>query len=122
VHHAAAVGFDRARAKGQSGGDLGDGEARGGQFSTWRSPDPGYAAKRAAVARARAAARASGGRVVLVYLDEFTYYCRPSVARYYAPAGGPGATMAEARGVSQPPLWAAGDCAPTGSRNGSRLS
>jgi DDE superfamily endonuclease len=55
------------------------------------SPDPEYAAKRAAVARARAEARASGGRVVLVYLDEFTYYRRPAVARCYAPAGGPGA-------------------------------
>jgi DDE superfamily endonuclease len=49
------------------------------------SPDPEYAAKRAAEARA------SGGRVVLVYPDEFTYYRRPAVARCYAPAGGPGA-------------------------------
>ena len=52
------------------------------------SPDPEYAAKLAAVRRAAAAARR--GRAVLVYLDEVTYYRRPSVARCYAPAGGPG--------------------------------
>src|SRR5262249_43077709 len=55
------------------------------------SPDPGYRAKRAAGARARAAARGRGGRVVFVYLDAFTYYRRPSVARCYAGQGGPGA-------------------------------
>jgi hypothetical protein len=54
------------------------------------SPDPDYRTKLAAVARARAAARGRPGKVVLVYLDEFTYYRRPSVARCYAPAGGPG--------------------------------
>jgi len=55
------------------------------------SPDPGYDAKLAAVRRAKAEARRSGGRVALVYLDEFTYYRRPSLARAYAAAGGPGA-------------------------------
>src|SRR5438874_1397098 len=38
------------------------------------SPGPAYGAKLAAVRRARAEARRSGGRAVLVYLDEFTYY------------------------------------------------
>lgn len=54
------------------------------------SPDPEYDAKLAAVRRARADARASGGRVVLVYLDEVSYDRRPSVSAAYAPAGGPG--------------------------------
>lgn len=55
------------------------------------SPDPEYRTKMAAVRRARAEARRSGGRVVFVYLDEVTYYRRPSAARCYAAAGGPGA-------------------------------
>ena len=54
------------------------------------SPDPEYQAKLAAVRRAAAAARRPGGRAVLVYLDEVTYYRRPSVARCHARAGGPG--------------------------------
>jgi transposase len=54
------------------------------------SPDPEYGAKMAAVRRARSEAGRSGGRVVVVYLDEVTYYRRPSVGRCYAPAGGPG--------------------------------
>jgi hypothetical protein len=54
------------------------------------SPDPEYEAKLAAVRRAGAAARRPGGKAVLVYLDEVTYYRRPSVARCYARAGGPG--------------------------------
>jgi transposase len=54
------------------------------------SPDPEYAAKLAAVRRARAEAAASGGQVVLAYLDEFTYYRRPDPAPCHAPAGGPG--------------------------------
>src|SRR5436190_1697765 len=45
-----------------------------------RSPDPEYEAKLAAVRRAAAAARRPGGKAVLVYLDEVTYYRRPSVA------------------------------------------
>jgi hypothetical protein len=54
------------------------------------SPDPEYRRKVAAVRRARREAAASGGRVVLLYLDEFTYYRRPQAAPAYAPAGGPG--------------------------------
>ena len=54
------------------------------------SPDAEYNRKVAAVRRARREAAASGGRVVLVYLDEFTYYRRPEAAPVYAPAGGPG--------------------------------
>src|SRR6476619_6698787 len=54
------------------------------------SPDPEYDAKLVAVRRARAEAQASGGRVVLVYLDEVSYYRRPSVGTAYAPVGGPG--------------------------------
>jgi hypothetical protein len=62
------------------------------------SPDPDYAAKLAAVRRARAEARRGGGRVVLVYLDEFTYYRRPTVARCHAPAGGPGPPAEQGHG------------------------
>ena len=54
------------------------------------SPDPAYRHKLAAVRRARRQAAASGGQVVLVYLDEFTYYRRPEAAPVYAAAGGPG--------------------------------
>lgn len=54
------------------------------------SPDPEYGRKVAAVRRARREAAASGGPVVLLYLDEFTYYRRPEAAPAYAPAGGPG--------------------------------
>ncbi len=54
------------------------------------SPDPDYAAKLAAVRAARRQAAAPGGEVVLLYLDEFTYYRRPEPAPAYAPAGGPG--------------------------------
>jgi hypothetical protein len=58
------------------------------------SPDPLYRAKLAAAR----AARAPGGRVVLVYLDEFTYYRRPTVGRAYAPAGGPGPPAEQGHG------------------------
>jgi hypothetical protein len=54
------------------------------------SPDPDYTRKLAAVARARRQVAASDGKVVLLYLDEFTYYRRPEAAPAYAPAGGPG--------------------------------
>jgi transposase len=54
------------------------------------SPDPEYAAKMAAVAAARAEAAARPGAVVFVYQDEFTAYRRPSVARAWHRAGGPG--------------------------------
>lgn len=62
------------------------------------SPDPAYRAKLAAVARARREARASSGRVVLLYLDELTYYRRPSVARCHQPRGGPGAPAEQGHG------------------------
>jgi len=63
-----------------------------------RSPDPAYRAKLAAVARARKEAAALGGRVVLVYLDELTYYRRPGVARCHQPRGGPGAYAEQGHG------------------------
>jgi transposase len=55
------------------------------------SPDPDYRAKLAAIARAQQEAKASSGRVVLLYLDELTYYRRPSLARCHQRRGGPGA-------------------------------
>jgi transposase len=36
--------------------------------------------------------------VAVVYLDEFTYYRRPTVARAYAPAGGPGPAAEQGHG------------------------
>jgi hypothetical protein len=62
------------------------------------SPDPAYATKRAAVRRARDEARLSGGKVVLVYLDEFTYYRRPPAGRCWTPAGGPGPPAEQGHG------------------------
>jgi hypothetical protein len=50
------------------------------------------------VRRARAEARRSGGRVVLVYLDELTYYRRPAAARCWAAAGGPGPPAEQGHG------------------------
>ena len=65
------------------------------------SPDPDYATKLEAVQQARTEARQSKDRVVLVYLDEVTYYRRPSVARCYAPAGrGPGPLAAQGHGTN----------------------
>jgi DDE superfamily endonuclease len=55
--------------------------------SAVRSPDPAYAAKRAAIAAALHAASASGGREVVLYLDEVTIARQPSVAAAYAPRG-----------------------------------
>jgi hypothetical protein len=62
------------------------------------SPDPAYAAKLAAVRRARAEARRPGGKAVLVYLDEFTYYRRPPVDGCWGPAGGPGPPAEQGHG------------------------
>jgi hypothetical protein len=62
------------------------------------SPDPDYAAKLAAVARARKEAAAAPGRAVLLYEDELTYYRRPSVARCHQPRGGPGAYAEQGHG------------------------
>jgi transposase len=55
------------------------------------SPDPDYLAKVQAIKKIRAEARCSGGKVVLLYLDEHTFYRRPSVACCYTVVGGPGA-------------------------------
>lgn len=54
------------------------------------SPDPAYSRKMRVVAQARRQAATSGGKVVLLYLDEFTYYRRPEAAPVFAPTGGPG--------------------------------
>jgi len=62
------------------------------------SPDPQYGPKLAAVRQARRQAAASGGKVVLLYLDEFTYYRRPEPAPAYAPAGGPGPPAEQGHG------------------------
>jgi hypothetical protein len=51
------------------------------------SPDPQYEAKLAQVAQVRRAAAASGGRRVVVFLDEVTIGRQPTVATAYAPAG-----------------------------------
>ena len=54
------------------------------------SPDPEYQAKLAAIAAARAEAARRPGIVIFVYQDEFTTCRRPSVARAWHEAGGPG--------------------------------
>lgn len=54
------------------------------------SPDPDYAGKLTAITQARRQAAASHGKVVFLYLDEFTYYRRPDAAPVYAPVGGAG--------------------------------
>jgi hypothetical protein len=51
------------------------------------SPDPAYEAKRAAIADALAAARASDGRVVALFQDEVTLHRHPSLACAYAARG-----------------------------------
>lgn len=51
------------------------------------SPDPHYDAKRAWVAQLREQAATSGGRSVVVFLDEITIGRQPTVANAYAPAG-----------------------------------
>ena len=55
------------------------------------SPDPDYEAKLTYIDQLVATARASEGRLVLLYHDELTYYRQPSLARAY-----------EARGRHQP--------------------
>jgi hypothetical protein len=55
------------------------------------SPDPAYAAKRAAIAAGLAAARTSGGTRVALFLDEVTLHRHPSLASAY-----------ESRGQAQP--------------------
>ncbi len=49
-----------------------------------RSPDPAYASKQAAIETALAEAAQQPGQVILLYLDELTYYRRPSKAPAYA--------------------------------------
>jgi DDE superfamily endonuclease len=65
------------------------------------SPDPDYRPKLAAVRRARAQARRSAGKAVLLYLDEFTYYRRPSAAPCYAGRGGPGVPAEQGHGKNR---------------------
>jgi len=52
-----------------------------------RSPDPAYASKQAAIEAALAEAAQQPGQVIVLYLDELTYYRRPSKAPAYAPWG-----------------------------------
>jgi hypothetical protein len=52
------------------------------------SPDPAYAAKRAALAASLAEAAASGGRVVTLFQDEVTLHRQPSLATAWAERGG----------------------------------
>src|SRR5262249_34743194 len=54
------------------------------------SPDPEYDTKMQAVLAARDEAHVRPGQVVFLYLDELTYYRRPSVARAWQAEGGPG--------------------------------
>jgi transposase len=51
------------------------------------SPDPDYDTKLAYIAAARAQVEQHLPTMALVYLDELTYYRRPSLAQAYAPAG-----------------------------------
>lgn len=52
-----------------------------------RSPDPNYDAKRADIAQLLAQARASSGRIVVVFLDEVTIERQPTLAASYAERG-----------------------------------
>jgi len=51
------------------------------------SPDPAYDAKLAVIAAAHAQVAQQPEQMALVYLDELTYYRRPSLAQAYAPLG-----------------------------------
>lgn len=51
------------------------------------SPDPEYTSKLKRVQQLEADVRQSGGRLVLMYADELTYYRRPSLNRDYARCG-----------------------------------
>lgn len=51
------------------------------------SPDPAYASKQAAIEAALAEAVQQPEQVVVLYLDELTYYRRPSKAPAYVPSG-----------------------------------
>ena len=52
-----------------------------------RSPDPDYASKEAAIEAACTEALEHPGQVLVLYLDEFTYYRRPTKAPAYARRG-----------------------------------
>lgn len=52
-----------------------------------RSPDPDYARKQSAIVAALREAQQQPDQVVLLYLDELTYYRRPSKAPAYGPVG-----------------------------------
>lgn len=52
-----------------------------------RSPDPNYASKQSAILAALREAQQHPDQVVVLYLDELTYYRRPSKAPAYAPVG-----------------------------------
>ena len=60
---------------------------RGRQYV--HSPDPVYGDKVAEIARIRAMVQATPTRLVLVYLDELTYYRQPTVAAAYEARGRP---------------------------------
>lgn len=51
------------------------------------SPDPDYQAKLDYIKDLKAQARASAGRVVLLYQDEFTFYRQPTLANAYEERG-----------------------------------
>lgn len=51
------------------------------------SPDPNYDAKVAEITRLVALGRSSGGRMVVLFLDEMTFYRRPTVASAFAARG-----------------------------------
>jgi transposase len=64
-----------------------------------RSPDPDYRAKWQAVLRAYSEAFAHPEQVILLFLDELTYFRRPSKAAAYHPAG---STQPHAQEVAGP--------------------
>lgn len=51
------------------------------------SPDPDYGAKLAHIDQIVAAARASAGRIVALFMDEVTYYRQPTLASAYEATG-----------------------------------
>lgn len=52
-----------------------------------RSPDPAYASKQAAIVAALVEAHQHPDQVIVLYLDEVTFFRRPSKAPAYAPVG-----------------------------------
>lgn len=62
------------------------------------SPDPAYASKQAAIEAALAEAAQHPEQVIVLYLDELTYYRRPSKAPAYAQCGHDQARALEAPG------------------------